>query len=42
MAKILTVVVPTYNMEQYLDECLHSLITEKSDRLIQLLMGTVK
>ena len=38
MAKILTVVVPTYNMEQYLDECLHSLITEKSDELLEVII----
>ena len=28
MEKILTVVVPTYNMEQYLDRCLTSLIID--------------
>lgn len=30
MEKILTVVVPTYNMEKYLDRCLSSLIVEDS------------
>ena len=29
MEKLLTIVVPTYNMEKYLDKCLTSLIVEE-------------
>ena len=36
MDKILTVVIPTYNMEKLLDQCLTSLIIDDSDLLKQL------
>ena len=36
MAKILTVVIPTYNMEKYLDRCLTSLIVTNNDLLERL------
>jgi len=36
MRKILTVVVPTYNMEKYLDKCLTSLIVDDADLLDEL------
>lgn len=41
MEKILTIVVPTYNMEKYLDKCLSSLIIEKEkmDRLEVLVIN---
>lgn len=36
MDKILTVVIPTYNMEKYLDKCLSSLIVDDSELLLRL------
>ena len=36
MEKILTIVVPTYNMEKYLDKCLTSLIIEDKELLNRL------
>ena len=36
MGKILTIVIPTYNMEKLLDQCLSSLIIDDSDLLKQL------
>lgn len=38
MEKALTVIVPTYNMEQYLGECLTSMITEKSKELLEVVV----
>lgn len=34
MEKILTIVIPTYNMEQYLDKCLTSLIIDDNEELM--------
>lgn len=36
MNKALTIIIPTYNMEKYLDKCLRSLVIEKSDTLALL------
>lgn len=36
MAKILTIVIPTYNMEKYLDKCLTSLIIDDRELMQQL------
>ena len=36
MEKILTIIIPTYNMEKYLDKCLTSLIIEDK-KLMKLL-----
>ena len=36
MDKILTIVIPTYNMEKYLDKCLTSLLFNDKDLLKQL------
>lgn len=36
MDKILTLIIPTYNMEKYLDKCLTSLIINKKELLMQL------
>lgn len=36
MKKILTVIIPTYNMEKYLDKCLTSLIIEDKELMKQL------
>lgn len=38
MEKALTVIVPTFNMEQYLDECLTSMITDKSQHLLEVII----
>ena len=38
MEKVLTVIVPTFNMEQYLGECLTSMITEKSKELLEVIV----
>jgi glycosyltransferase involved in cell wall biosynthesis len=40
MEKILTIVIPTYNMEKYLDKCLASLIIESKElmRLLEVLV----
>ena len=38
MEKILTVVVPVYNMERYLDQCLRSLIPRKRRESIEVLV----
>ena len=38
MEKALTVIVPTFNMEQYLGECLTSMITEKSPELLEVIV----
>ena len=36
MNKILTIVIPTYNMEKYLDKCLTSLVIEDRELMKQL------
>lgn len=36
MEKLLTLIIPTYNMEKYLDHCLTSLIIDDKDLLAQL------
>ena len=36
MEKILTIVIPTYNMEKYLDKCLSSLVLEDKELMRQL------
>lgn len=36
MEKILTIIIPTYNMEKYLDKCLTSLIIEDKELMKQL------
>lgn len=38
MIKILTVVIPTYNMEKYLDKCLNSLIVKKNMSALEVLV----
>lgn len=38
MGKVLSVIVPTFNMEQYLSECLTSLITKKSQELLEVIV----
>jgi glycosyltransferase involved in cell wall biosynthesis len=38
MNKALSVIVPTYNMEQYLGECLTSMVTEKSQELLEVIV----
>ncbi len=38
MEKILTVVVPVYNMERYLDQCLQSLIPKKHRDVLEVLV----
>ena len=38
MEKLLTVIIPTYNMEAYLNQCLDSLLTEKSKSLLDVLV----
>lgn len=38
MEKALTVIVPTFNMEQYLGECLTSMITEMSKELLEVIV----
>lgn len=36
MEKVLTIIIPTYNMEKYLDKCLTSLIIENKELMKQL------
>ena len=36
MEKILSIIIPTYNMEKYLDKCLTSLIVEDKEQMKQL------
>lgn len=38
MEKILSVIIPTYNMERYLDKCLESLIIDKGMELLEVLV----
>jgi len=38
MEKLLTIIIPTYNMEAYLNQCLDSLLTEKSKSLLDVLV----
>ena len=38
MGKVLSVIVPTFNMEQYLSECLTSLMTKKSQELLEVIV----
>ena len=38
MEKALTVIVPTYNMERYLGECLASMVTERSPELLEVVV----
>ena len=38
MEKILTVVVPVYNMERYLDQCLRSLVPQKNKDALEVLV----
>ncbi|MDE5999791.1 MAG: glycosyltransferase family 2 protein, partial [Bacteroidaceae bacterium] len=38
MNKVLSVIVPTFNMEQYLGECLTSMITQKSQELLEVIV----
>lgn len=38
MDKLLTIIIPTYNMEAYLHQCLDSLLTEKSKPLLDILV----
>ena len=36
MEKLLTIIIPTYNMEKYLDKCLSSLIVDDKELMTQL------
>ena len=38
MDKVLSVIVPTFNMEQYLGECLASMVTQKSQELLEVIV----
>ncbi len=38
MEKLLTIIIPTYNMEKYLNQCLDSLLTEKAQGLLDILV----
>ena len=38
MEKLLTIIIPTYNMEKYLNQCLDSLLTEKARDLLDILV----
>lgn len=38
MNKILTIIVPMYNMEQYIEECLSSLVVPNSDELLEVVV----
>ena len=38
MEKLLTIIIPTYNMEKYLNQCLDSLLTEKAQDLLDILV----
>ena len=38
MDKILTVVIPTYNMESYLEKCLDSVLVEQVIGLIEVMI----
>lgn len=38
MGKVLTIIVPTYNMEQYLADCLQSMITDRSRELLEVVV----
>ena len=38
MEKLLTIIIPTYSMEKYLNQCLDSLLTEKARDLLDILV----
>ena len=38
MNKILTVIVPMYNMEQYIEECLNSLVVDNAEKLLEVIV----
>ena len=38
MNKILTVIVPMYNMEQYIEECLQSLVVDNAEELLEVIV----
>lgn len=38
MRRILSIIIPTYNMERYLNRCLDSLLSERASRLLEVLI----